>query len=505
MRRYAPLFYCLVLGTVMITISSTCSFLFATNSWSDVNCIFTASRCMVHGRVLYRDVMDHKGFYLYIINILGYLISRRSFLGLYVMECLFFSAFLYASYCSFRLYLSRFTSACLLSLLGAAVSGCAALEAGGCTEEFALPFAAVSLYFMLRYVKEDCDASRMNGRVVFLNGVLAGVVFWMKYTMLGLWFGFMAMVFFLMLSKKEVKRAFLSCLVFLGGMGAASVPPLFYFGVNGALKDCFQVYFYNNLFLYPAINSDPYRHFHSMCSFWLRHGRENPVIALFAVGGLMWVLFCLPVGQEPTGRKQRRDAGLAIRRCVFPFMYLCLVTGIYWGTKDFRYYYLITAPFMVFGLLAFGGGWEHASARLVPTGVKKGRIVLGVVTLSVVWGWFACSNADVRLQKWEDTEQYHFASIMSQSENPTLQVYGFMDRGFYNALDIIPAAKYFTFINFTEEQMPEMYAQQREIVRNQEVEYVICREEIPSFILERYHPVSDQGDSELTLLKRNEY
>ena len=80
MRGYAPLFYCLVLGTVMITISSTCSFLFATNSWSDVNCIFTASRCMVHGRVLYRDVMDHKGFYLYIINILGYLISRRSFL-----------------------------------------------------------------------------------------------------------------------------------------------------------------------------------------------------------------------------------------------------------------------------------------------------------------------------------------------------------------------------------------------------------------------------------------
>ena len=160
---------------------------------------------------------------------------------------------------------------------------------------------------------------------------------------------------------------------------------------------------------------------------------------------------------------------------------------------------------MVFGLLAFGGGWEHASARLVSTGVKKGRIVLGVVTLSVVWGWFAGSNADVRLQKWEDTEQYHFASIMSQSENPTLQVYGFMDRGFYNALDIIPAAKYFTFINFTEEQMPEMYAQQREIVRNQEVEYVICREEIPSFILERYHPVSDQGDSELTLLKRNEY
>lgn len=499
MKKYAPLFYCLVLGTVMITISSTCSFLFATNDWSDVNCIFTASRSMVHGRVLYRDVMDHKGFYLYIINILGYLISRRSFFGLYVMECLFFSAFLFASYCSLRLCLSRFTSVCLLPLLGAFVSGCAAFEAGGSTEEFVLPLAAVTIYSMLRYVKTGCGRFGMNGKLIFLNGVLAGVVFWMKYTMLGLWFGFMAMAFFLMLSKKEVKQAFLSCLVFLAGMAAASAPPLLYFGLNGALRDCWQVYFYNNLFLYPTISPDLYRHFHSMCSLWLRHGRENPMAAVFVVGGLAWTLFFLSGGRE-----RKRDISCLIRRCTFPVMYLCLVTGIYWGTRDFGYYYLITAPFMVLGLLALGGGVEWVLARFKTTGIKRNMTVICVAALSVAWNWFAGSNADVRLKRWEDTEQYQFVSIMERSENPTLQVYGFMDRGFYNALDIIPAAKYFTFINFTEEQMPEMYAQQREIVWNQEVEYVICRQEIPAFILERYDPVSYREDSELTLLKRKE-
>lgn len=499
MKRYGPLFYCLALGTVMITISSTCSFLFATNIWSDINCIFTTGRVMVHGGVLYRDVMDHKGFYLYIINILGYLISRRSFFGLYVMECLFFSAFLFISYRLLRLKLSHFTTACLIPLLGAAVSGCVALDVGGCTEEFVLPLAAATVYFMFRYVEGGCDESLMNGKIVFLNGMIAGVVFWMKYTMLGLWFGFMAMVFFLMLSEKQVKRAFLSCLIFLGGMAAASAPPLLYFGVNGALKDCWQVYFYNNLFLYPAINSDPYRHFHSMCSYWLRHSRENPLITVFVVCGLFWTLLLGFAGQ-----KKEKTAGVVVRRLAFPVMYLCLVTGIYWGCRDYRYYFLITAPFMAIGLLALGKGWERLSKQFTPADGKRGVIVLGIVVLSVVWNWFAGSNADVRLQKWEDTEQYQFAMIMSQSENPTLQVYGFMDRGFYNALDIIPTAKYFTFINFTEEQMPEMYEEQRETVMNREVEYVICREEIPSFILERYHPVSFREDTELTLLKRNE-
>ena len=46
-------------------------------------------------------------------------------------------------------------------------------------------------------------------------------------------------------------------------------------------------------------------------------------------------------------------------------------------------------------------------------------------------------------------------------------------------------------MNFTREGLPEMYAEQDDIVRNQKVEYVICQKErIPSFIPEYYHEVS---------------
>ena len=46
-----PVLFCLFLSALMITICSTCSFLFATNSWIDANCIFTTARSVFHGSI----------------------------------------------------------------------------------------------------------------------------------------------------------------------------------------------------------------------------------------------------------------------------------------------------------------------------------------------------------------------------------------------------------------------------------------------------------------------
>ena len=202
MKKYTSGLYCLLVSSLMITICSTCSFLFPTNSWTDANCIFTVGRSMAHGLVPYRDIIDHKGFYLYLINMVGSLISRRSFFGMYVMEILFFSAFLYFSYRTFRLYVKQSTAIGLIPLLAAVTAACNSFDRGCSAEEFVLPMAAATIYFTLRYVQSDCDETKMNRNVLLINGILAGIVLWIKYTMLGLWFGFMAMVFFMMLSKR---------------------------------------------------------------------------------------------------------------------------------------------------------------------------------------------------------------------------------------------------------------------------------------------------------------
>ncbi len=491
MKKYTPYLFCLAVGALMITICSTCSFLYATNSWVDVNCIFTASRSMAHGQVLYRDIMDHKGFYLYIINILGYLISRRSFFGLYIMEILFFSAFLAICWKIFLLYVSKPTALRLVPLTAAVAAACNSFDAGASTEEFALPLAAASIYFMLRWVSSGCDPKKMDGKTVLLNGALAGVVLWMKYTMLGLWFGFMAMVFFLMLSKKQYRQAFLSCLIFLGGMAAATVPVLLYFGVHGALKDCWQVYFYDNIFLYPSAGGSLADRFSVMIQFYLRQSKGNPMVTLFVWGGMAWFLFF-----------NRKITGI-LERLALPVMYGFLLLGIYWGCKNYWYYFLITAPFAVTGAAALGWFWDHTSWAGFWTGKKHAVMTAGLCLVCAIWSWFSCNNADIRQDKWEDTPQYQFAQVMAQSEHPTLQVYNFHDYGFYNALDIIPTSKYFTLVNFNQEVMPEMYNEQYQTIYNQEVEYVICMTSVPSFIMEHYYPVSYHENSGCILLKRN--
>ena len=533
-----PVLFCLFLSALMITICSTCSFLFATNSWIDANCIFTTARSVFHGRVLYRDVMDHKGFYIYVINMLGYLLSRRSFFGMYLVEILFFSVFLYFSYRSLRIYVSRQTAYRLLPLLAVVAAACNSFDQGLSAEEYVLPMAAASIYFMLRYLASDCDEAQMSRGILLANGSLAGIVLWMKYTMLGLWFGFMAMVFFLMLSKKQVKRAFLSCLVFLGGMAIATIPVLLYFGINGALRDCWDIYFYGNIFVYAAEKVSLSDRFSTMCRYYLRQSKGNPLVTLSVWGGILWTLFFLPVrivpdktdydqtGYDGTGRSRTNPAGInltetghsakyggvfervfaqgqiLLRRLALPAMYLCLLLGVYWGGKNYWYYFLITVPFGVLGFIALGIIWEHTGWQNFWTGKKHTALLTGLIALSVVWAWFTCNNASLHLEKWEETDQYQFAQIMNQSEHPTLQVYNFFDTGFYNASDIVPTCPHFTLLN-QQELMEAAQAAQYDTVLNRQVEYVICWNSVPSFIQERYDPVAYREDSGRILLRRN--
>lgn len=490
-----PLLFCIFLSAVMITICSTCSFLFATNSWVDANCLFTVGRSMFHGQVLYRDIIDHKGLYIYAINILGYLLSHRSFFGMYLVEILFFSVFLYVSYRSLRIYISRHTALFLMPLLAATVAACNSFDRGCSAEEFVLPMAAACIYFMLRYLDSGCDEAQMDRKTLFINGILAGVVLWIKYTMLGLWFGFMAMVFFLMLSKKQVKRAFVSCLIFLGGMAAASLPALLYFGVNGALSDCWNVYFYDNIFLYTTEKSSLSDLFSTMRVYYLRQSKGNPFVTLSVWGGMFWsVLFMI-----------RKESGKAflLRRLALPVMYLFLLLGIYWGGKNFWYYFLITAPFGVSGFIALGLVWERTGWQNFRMDRTRTAFLAGLTLLSAVWAWFDCNNASLHLEKWEDTEQYQFAQVMSQSEHPTLQVYDFFDPGFYNALDIVPACPYFTLFN-QPKLLDAARVAQYDIILHRQVEYVVCWNIVPSFVQERYVPVSYHRDSGHILLRRND-
>lgn len=79
----------------VLAVCSKSSFLYPMNDWVDVNCFFTVGRGILHGLVPYRDLYEQKGPLIYFLFALAGQISESSFLGVYLLEGLCFSWFLY--------------------------------------------------------------------------------------------------------------------------------------------------------------------------------------------------------------------------------------------------------------------------------------------------------------------------------------------------------------------------------------------------------------------------
>ena len=86
-------FFLLLFAVLIITLFSTCSFLYPLNPWDDANVYMTIGNAMLGGKDLYVDIFDHKGPVLYLMHEMAAMLSRSSFVGIYLIEivCRFFS------------------------------------------------------------------------------------------------------------------------------------------------------------------------------------------------------------------------------------------------------------------------------------------------------------------------------------------------------------------------------------------------------------------------------
>ena len=86
--------WCVVIAAAVLLLCSTSSPLFVLNDWMDANIFFTIGKSMFNGKVLYRDVFDHKGPVLYLLYGIGWLLDHTGFTGVLVLEIATFAVFL---------------------------------------------------------------------------------------------------------------------------------------------------------------------------------------------------------------------------------------------------------------------------------------------------------------------------------------------------------------------------------------------------------------------------
>lgn len=267
----------LLLSTVLvITLFSTCSFLYPLNPWDDAKVYLTIGNAMYSGKELYVDIFDHKGPVLFFLHELAAVFSRNSFTGIYLIEliCCFF-------YLRYSLRIMRLFSASpftlpLTCLLGVITYCSDFFSYGDSVEEFSLPILAHCLYYMLRFAKDCHVPTRWQS---FAMGLGLALIFWMKFNLLFFYFGAILALAYIAWKHQqleELKRVVLW--VFVGAV-TVTVPVLGYFAVHGTLDALWESYFMVNIFSYHGVsaNGEP--------AFWW-----FKFVKLF-----IWALLMLPV------------------------------------------------------------------------------------------------------------------------------------------------------------------------------------------------------------------
>ena len=75
------------LYTICIMLFSAGSSPVVNSMGTDSSVFFTIGRSMLSGKVPYRDLFDHKGWYVYFFNYLGACLSSKTTIGLFIIEC----------------------------------------------------------------------------------------------------------------------------------------------------------------------------------------------------------------------------------------------------------------------------------------------------------------------------------------------------------------------------------------------------------------------------------
>ena len=160
------------------------------------------------------------------------------------------TVFLYYIFKIINLYLSEKKAYMIIPLFASLIYTSVAFKQGSSCEEFCFPFIAFTLYQILIFAKNK-EINHIN---IYITGIMAGILFLTKYTLLGISFSFCVYVFINYIINKKFKESLLFVLTFLSGMITAFLPWLIYFIITNSLSDFINVYILVNIGSYSSGN-----------------------------------------------------------------------------------------------------------------------------------------------------------------------------------------------------------------------------------------------------------
>ena len=436
----------------------------------DTNCVFTAGRGLIHGKLVYRDLIDHKGTVLHLIYAIGALISPYGFTGLWILEVIFCYLFMVVSTKIQLLFVEN--KSMLNPIISGAVTvmlyGGKAFYCGNTAEEYSILFLAIILYFCIRFVVEG----NINFKKTYIVGLCTGAIFWIKFNLCGAIVGIVLFMLFYLLIKKQTKPLLTAVLGVITGFFTVAVPVVIFYAVNGGLENLVDIYFVMNIFKYH-MSEEKGTLLNSLINPLLAfpaHLNNNYQIFILTIVA-MFYLFC----------RNKELAGLFITA----FFFGCYFAFI--GSENCAYYPLILTPFAAFGGLPVNQMVTSFLSRK-KTGIKILGLSLSVILTALFCLPFAANLKYFGLPK-ESYPTYTFSEIIMNSEDKSFVCYDFIDCGFYTYMHVDPEVPYYSYLNADSSHIIE--SQQQYIINNG-YNYIITSNKTEIFV--GYELIASQQD-----------
>lgn len=443
--------FCLLISFIALLITSKCSFLYRLNDWVDANAFFTMGKGIMNGLVPYKDLFEQKGPIIYLVYGLGYLISNKTFLGVFILEVISFSIFLYYSRKIIILFIKEKYTYIILPILTSLIVTSRAFVHGGSCEEFTLPLLIISLYYFIRHFKEK----ELSFKDIFIIGFISGIILITKYTMMGLSFGVALFIVLDYIIKKKYKSCFKFILIFLLGFIIPLIILLIYLLSTNSLNDFIDCYFSINLNAYSVTDISLINRFFNIIKTILKQLILNGIAISIL---FMFIPFIFIKSKENTYFKIS-----IVGIIIFTFIF------IFYGLKAYRYYVLPTFIFLLIPLIFI---FKYLDSKNIKLFDKKITYII-IIVLSLISNYMFANYRDRILLPKSRYFQFKFADYINKYENPTLLNAGFLDAGVYTTSGIVPNIRYFELQNLSYDRYPDNLDSINKYIEDKSVMFVL--------------------------------
>jgi hypothetical protein len=281
----------------------------------DSSVFIYAAKHIMDGQLIYKDIVDHKGPFLYVINVIGLFIGGGKFIGIWLLEVLSLFVTSIISYKTARLFANKLSS--VLAVISSMLYLVPLLIGGNFTEEWALPYISIALYIFVSYTKKGVPFTR---RQLFVLALSFTLTFLLRPNLIAPWVGYGIALIIQWVFRKQYHELFRCFLWVVLYISLTILPFLLYFYYNHILADAIYLLFKFNIFEYaPSDTSNIKRFIHII--FGSSHIGILP---------LLLIIYMLYI-------KKDREGGLLLA-----FIFSIIICSM--GYDSFQHYFIIFAP-----------------------------------------------------------------------------------------------------------------------------------------------------------------